>query len=204
MIATLLASLLLASSAVERLASSAVERLASSAVERQTQPSAPLPQATEADFVIKDFKFNSGEALPELRIHYRTLGTPRKNPQGVVTNAVLIMHGTGGTGGQFTGRGFGGELFLPGQPLDVTKYYVVMPDDIGHGRSSKPSDGLRAKFPRYGYQDMLTAEYRLLTEGLGVNHLRLVMGTSMGGMHTWLWGEPVSYTHLTLPTILRV
>src|SRR3954463_12363182 len=149
----------------------------------------PLPQATEADYVIRNFKFNSGETLPELRIHYRTLGTPRKNAQGIVTNAVLIMHGTGGTGGQFGGRGFAGELFLPGQPLDVAKYYVGMPDDIGHGKSSKPSDGLRAKFPRYGYQDMLTAEHALLTEGLGVNHLRLVMGTSMGGMHTWLWGE---------------
>ena len=153
----------------------------------QTAP--PLPQATEGDFVMKDFRFASGETLPELRIHYRTLGTPRKNAQGNVTNAVLIMHGTGGTGGQFMGRGFAGELFLPGQPLDITQYFIVMPDDIGHGRSSKPSDGLRAKFPRYGYQDMLTAEYRVLTEGLGVNHLRLVMGTSMGGMHTWLWGE---------------
>ena len=150
---------------------------------------APLPQPAEGDYVIKDFRFNSGEHLPELRIHYRTLGTPRRNAQGLVTNAVLIMHGTGGSGGQFAGRGFAGELFLPGQPLDVTKYYIVMPDDIGHGRSSKPSDRLRAKFPRYGYHDMLTAEYRLLTEGLGVNHLRLVMGTSMGGMHTWLWGE---------------
>ena len=147
------------------------------------------PPVTEAEYVIKDFKFNSGEALPELRIHYRTLGAPRKNAQGVVTNAVLVMHGTGGTGGQFTGRGFAGELFMPGQPLDVTKYYIILPDDIGHGKSSKPSDGLRAKFPRYGYQDMLTAEHALLTEGLGVNHLRLVMGTSMGGMHTWLWGE---------------
>src|SRR5829696_791048 len=136
-----------------------------------------LAQPAEGDFLIKDFRFASGETLPALRIHYRTLGTPRKNAQGVVTNAVLIMHGTGGTGGQFGGRGFGGELFLPGQPLDITKYYIVMPDDIGHGRSSKLSDGLRAKFPRYGYQDMLTAEHRLLTEGLGVNHLRLVMGT---------------------------
>src|SRR5688572_2600671 len=151
------------------------------------QPSAPA--VVEADFVIKDSTFTSAETLPELRIHYRTLGTPRQDAQGVVRNAVLVMHGTGGTGGQFVGRNFGGELFGPGQPLDVTKYYVVLPDDIGHGRSSKPSDGLRAKFPRYGYQDMLTAEYRLLTEGLGVNHLRLVMGTSMGGMHTWLWGE---------------
>ena len=104
-------------------------------------------------------------------------------------NAVLVMHGTGGTGAQFVGRGFAGELFGPGQPLDATKYFIVMPDDIGHGKSSKPSDGLRAKFPRYGYEDMVEAEYRLLTEGLGVNHLRLVMGTSMGGMHTWLWGE---------------
>jgi homoserine O-acetyltransferase/O-succinyltransferase len=153
------------------------------------QPGPPLPQATEADYVIRNFTFNSGERLPELRLHYRTLGTPRKNAQGIVTNAVLIMHGTGGTGGQFSGRNFAGELFLPGQPLDITKFYIVMPDDIGHGKSSKPSDGLRAKFPKYGYQDMLTAEHALLTQGLGVNHLRLVMGTSMGGMHTWLWGE---------------
>ena len=158
-------------------------------IQTQTPSAPPLPPATEGDFVMKDFTFNSGETLPELRIHYRTLGSPRKNAQGVVTNAVLVMHGTGGTGGQFTGRGFAGELFLPGQPLDITKYFIVMPDDIGHGKSSKPSDGLRAKFPRYGYQDMLTAEHRLLTEHLGVNHLRLVMGTSMGGMHTWLWGE---------------
>ena len=150
----------------------------------------PLPKATEGDFVIKAFKFNSGETLSELKIHYRTVGTPKKDAQGVVTNAVLIMHGTGGSGAGFaTGRGFAGELFLPGQPLDVTKYYIVMPDDIGHGKSSKPSEGLRAKFPKYGYQDMLTAEHALLTQGLGVNHLRLVMGTSMGGMHTWLWGE---------------
>ena len=152
---------------------------------------APQPPATpvvEGDFVIKDFTFTSGEKLPELRIHYRTLGTPRKDAQGIVRNAVLIMHGTGGTGGQFTGRSFAGELFGPGQPLDAAKYFIILPDDIGHGRSSKPSDGLRAKFPRYGYVDMVRAEHRLVTEGLGVNHLRLVMGTSMGGMHTWMWG----------------
>jgi len=149
----------------------------------------PLPQAVEGNFSIKDFTFNSGESLPELRIHYRTLGTPQKDAQGVVRNAVLIMHGTGGTGAQFMGRPFAGELFLPGQPLDVTKYFIVLPDDIGHGKSSKPSDGLRAKFPRYGYLDMIRAEHALLADGLGVNHLRLVMGTSMGGMHTWLWGE---------------
>src|SRR4029453_15084361 len=146
------------------------------------------PPIVEGDYVIKDFRFDSGETLPELRIHYRTLGAPTKNAQGVVTNAALIMHGTGGTGGQFPGRGFAGELFMPGQPLDAAKYYIILPDDIGHGKSSKPSDGLRAKFPKYGYQDMLTAEHALLTQGLGVNHLRLVMGTSMGGMHTWLWG----------------
>ncbi len=147
------------------------------------------PPMTEADYVIKSFSFASGETLPELRIHYRTFGAPKKNAQGMVTNAVLVMHGTGGTGAQFVGRGFAGELFMPGQPLDATKYYIILPDDIGHGKSSKPSDGLRAKFPRFGYQDMLTAEHALLTDGLGVNHLRLVMGTSMGGMHTWLWGE---------------
>ena len=150
------------------------------------QPSDPA--VTEGDFVIKNFKFTSGETLPELTIHYRTLGKPEKDAQGVVRNAVLIMHGTGGTGGQFTGRNFAGELFGPGQPLDATKYFIILPDDIGHGRSSKPSGGLRAKFPRYGYVDMVVAEHRLVTEGLGVNHLRLVMGTSMGGMHTWMWG----------------
>ena len=155
----------------------------------QAQSGPALPQAKEGDFVTKDFTFNSGETLPELRIHYRTLGTPKKDAQGVVRNAVLVMHGTGGTGAQFVGRTFAGELFLPGQPLDITKYFIVMPDDIGHGKSSKPSDSLRAKFPRYGYLDMIRAEHMLLTDGLGVNHLRLVMGTSMGGMHTWLWGE---------------
>lgn len=143
----------------------------------------------EGDFILKDFRFTSGESLPELRIHYRTYGTPRKDAQGVVRNAVLIMHGTGGTGGQFTGAGFAGELFGPGQPLDASKHFIILPDDIGHGGSSKPSNGLRAKFPRYGYVDMVEAEHRLVTEGLGVNHLRLVMGTSMGGMHTWMWAS---------------
>src|SRR5262249_53349851 len=157
----------------------------------QQQPRPPFqpPPMTEADYIIRNFRFNSGAPLPELRVHCRTFGAPRKNAQGVVTNAVLIMHGTGGTGGQFTGRGFAGELFMPGQPLDAAQYYIILPDDIGHGKSSKPSDGLRATFPKYGYQDMLTAEHALVPQGLGVNHLRLVMGTSMGGMHTWLWGE---------------
>jgi homoserine O-acetyltransferase len=155
---------------------------------RAAQPSTAA-QPAEGEAVFKDFRFTSGETLRELRMHYRTYGAPRKDAKGIVRNAVLIMHGTGGTGGQFSGRNFAGELFGPGQPLDAAKYYIILPDDIGHGRSSKPSDGLRAKFPRYGYVDMVEAEYRLVTEGLGINHLRLVMGTSMGGMHTWLWGS---------------
>jgi len=155
----------------------------------QAQPGAAPPPPSEGDFAIRDFRFESGEVLPELRIHYRTYGTPKKDAQGIVRNAVLIMHGTGGTGGQFVGRGFAGELFQPGQLLDASNYFIVLPDDIGHGKSSKPSDGLRAKFPHYGYLDMIRAEHALLSEGLGVTHLRLVMGTSMGGMHTWLWGE---------------
>ncbi len=152
------------------------------------QPSVPA-QPVQGDYVIRDFRFASGETLPGLRIHYRTYGEPRKDEQGMVRNAVLILHGTGGTGAQFVGRSFAGELFGPGQLLDTSRYFIILPDDIGHGQSSKPSNGLRAKFPRYGYHDMVEAEYRLVTEGLGVNHLRLVMGTSMGGMHTWMWGE---------------
>lgn len=153
------------------------------------QQAPALPEPAQADFVIRNFRFNSGETLPELRMHYRTYGTPRRDAQGVVRNAVLILHGTGGSGAQFVTRTFAAELFGAGQPLDVSRYFVILPDDIGHGRSSKPSDGLHARFPRYAYGDMVEAEYRLVTEGLGVNHLRLVMGTSMGGMHTWLWGE---------------
>jgi homoserine O-acetyltransferase len=144
---------------------------------------------TEGDFVLRDFKFQTGETLTELRLHYRTLGKVARDSRGVVTNAVLILHGTGGSGRGFLSAQFGGELFGPGQPLDASRYFIVLPDGIGHGGSSKPSDGLRARFPRYGYNDMVTAQYRLLTEGLGVNHLRLVLGTSMGAMHTWLWGE---------------
>ena len=150
-------------------------------------PNYPAP--TPGDYVLKDFKFASGQSLPELRIHYRTLGEPRKDAQGRTTNAVLILHGTGGSGENFLNQNFAGFLFIPNGMLDARKYYIVIPDGIGHGKSTKPSDGLRAKFPRYGYDDMVTAQYRLLTEGLGVNHLRLVMGTSMGGMHSWVWGE---------------
>lgn len=147
----------------------------------------PAPQ--EADGVLKDFRFTSGETLPELHIHYRALGEPKRDAKGVVRNAVLILHGTTGTGAQFIRPEFAGELFGPGQLLDATQYFIVLPDGIGHGKSSKPSDGLRAKFPRYGYHDMVEAQRRLLVEGLHVSHLRLVIGTSMGGMHTWLWGE---------------
>ena len=147
------------------------------------------PAPSEGDYAIRDFKFTSGETLPELRLHYRTLGRPEKNSQGKTTNAVLIMHGTTGSGAQFIRPEFAGELFGKDQPLDATKFFIVLPDGIGHGKSSKPSDGMHAKFPRYGYLDMVEADYRLLSEGLGVSHARLVMGTSMGGMHTWLWGE---------------
>jgi homoserine O-acetyltransferase len=151
--------------------------------------SADYPSPTESDFTIRDFKFASGETLPELRLHYRTLGKPEKDAQGKTTNAILIMHGTTGSGTQFIRPEFAGELFGKDQPFDATKFFIVLPDGIGHGKSSKPSDGMHAKFPRYGYIDMVEADYRLLTEGLGVDHARLVMGTSMGGMHTWLWGE---------------
>jgi len=150
---------------------------------------ADYPTPTEGDYTIRDFKFTSGETLPELRLHYRTLGKPEKDAQGKTTNAVLIMHGTTGSGAQFIRPEFASELFGKDQPLDATKFFIVLPDGIGHGKSSKPSDGMHAKFPRYGYLDMIEAQYRLLTEGLGINHVRLVMGTSMGGMHTWLWGE---------------
>src|SRR5438874_1635488 len=150
---------------------------------------ADYPAPTEGDYTIRDIPFASGEILPELRLHYRTLGKLEKNAQGKTTNAILIMHGTTGSGAQFIRSEFAGELFGKDQPLDATKFFIVLPDGIGHGKSSKPSDGMHARFPHYGYLDMVEAQYRLLTDGLGVNHARLVMGTSMGGMHTWLWGE---------------
>jgi homoserine O-acetyltransferase/O-succinyltransferase len=143
----------------------------------------------EGDYVITNFTFTSGETLPQLRVHYYTIGKPVRDSRGMVRNAVLIGHGTGGSGDVFLRPQFAGELFGPGQPLDAAKYFIVLPDGIGHGKSSKPSDGLHARFPHYGYTDMVTAEFRLLTEGLGVNHARLIMGTSMGGMQTWVWGE---------------
>jgi homoserine O-acetyltransferase len=147
------------------------------------------PAPVEGDFVIPNFHFRSGETLPELKIHYRTIGTPKADGSGVVRNAVLIGHGTGGAGTQFLSPQFGNVLFGPGQLLDATRYFIILPDGIGHGGSSKPSDGLHARFPHYTYDDMVAAQYELLTKKLGVNHLRLVMGTSMGGMQTWVWGE---------------
>lgn len=143
----------------------------------------------EGDFIVSDFQFHNGETLPELQLHYTTLGEPKRDEAGLARNAILIMHGTGGSGKQFLGENFAGELFGKGQILDVERYYIILPDGIGHGKSSKPSDGLRASFPHYGYRDMVLAQYRLVTEALDVNHLRLVMGTSMGGMQSWLWGQ---------------
>lgn len=147
------------------------------------------PVYREGSFTLHDFTFSSGEKLPELKLAYRTLGEPQRDDKGVIRNAVLMIHGTTGSGEQFLGRDFVRDLYLDGLPLDTSKYYLIMPDCIGHGDSSKPSDGLRARFPAYGYRDMIKATYQLLTEHLQVQHLRLVMGTSMGGMHVWLWGE---------------
>lgn len=146
------------------------------------------PNQREADFVIKDFRFDNGQTLPELRLHYITIGTPRRNAAGAITNGVLLLHGTGGSSTSWLQATLAAELFGPGQPLDAAQHFLVIPDGIGAGRSSKPSNGLRDQFPEYRYRDMVRSQYRLLTEGLGIRHLRLVIGTSMGGMHTWIWG----------------
>src|SRR5438874_5715438 len=147
----------------------------------------PAPQ--EGEWIAHNFQFKSGESLPEVRIHYMTLGSPQCDASGVVRNAVLILHGTGGSARQFLNPNFADVLFVPSGLLDATKYFIVLPDNVGHGKSSKPSDGLRMKFPHYDYDDMVRLQHDLLTDGLGVNHLRLVMGTSMGCMHSWVWGE---------------
>lgn len=151
------------------------------------QPAA-YPAPVERDFVARDVRFDSGERAAEVTLHYRTIGAPRKDADGVVRNAVLILHGTGGNGAGFVSPGYAGLLFGAGQILDAQKYFIILPDNIGHGRSSKPSDGLRMTFPRYRYADMVRLQHRLVTEGLGLTHLRLVMGTSMGAMHAWMWG----------------
>src|ERR1700739_50856 len=147
------------------------------------------PAPREGDFVIHDFHFQSGETLAEVRIHYSTLGKPAKDASGHTTNAVLILHGTGGSGNSLLRPIFAGVLFGPGQLLDASKYFIILPDNIGHGKSSKPSEGLHARFPQYEYADMVALQHELVQKGLGVNHLRLILGTSMGCMHSWLWGE---------------
>jgi homoserine O-acetyltransferase len=153
-----------------------------------TSLAANYPTPQEGDFIVRDFQFKSGEVLPELNLHYTTIGTPLRDQAGIVRNAVLLLHGTTGSRQFFLRPQFSDVLFGPGQPLDATRYFIIMPDSIGHGKSSKPSDSLRARFPHYNFEDMVVAQYRLVTEKLGVNHLRLVMGVSMGGSHTWLWG----------------
>ena len=150
---------------------------------------AALPAVHEADFVIPQYRFASGETMQNVRIHYATLGKLHRNAAGNATNAVLVLHGTGGSHKQFLNDHFAGVLFTPGAVLDAEKYFIIIPDNVGHGASSKPSDGLHAKFPHYGYRDMVDLQHRLVTEELGVDHLFLVMGTSMGGMQTWMWGE---------------
>ena len=147
---------------------------------------ADYPAPKQGDWIAKDFKFHTGETMPELRLHYTTIGEPSGKP-------VLVLHGSGGSAATMLTPGFAGELFGPGQPLDALKYYIIIPDGLGHGQSSKPSDGMKTAFPKYDYEDMVDAQYRLVKEGLGVKHLRLVLGNSMGGMHTWIWG--VKYPH---------
>jgi homoserine O-acetyltransferase len=159
-----------------RLALSAVLAITSFAA-----AAADYPAPKQGDWIARDFKFHTGETTPELRLHYTTVGEPSGQP-------VLVLHGSGGSAASMLTPGFAGELFGPGQPLDTAKYYIIIPDGIGHGKSSKPSDGMKTAFPKYDYEDMVDAQYRLVKEGLGINHLRLVIGNSMGGMHTWIWG----------------
>jgi homoserine O-acetyltransferase len=152
-------------------------------------PPAKVWPTQEHDVVLKDFHFRSGEVMPQLRMHYTTLGEPHRNAAGEVDNAVMVLHGTGGDGHQFLRPQFADELYGPGQPLDIRRYFIILPDNIGHGKSSKPSNGLRMRFPKYDYDDMVEAQHRMLTEGLGIKHMRLIMGTSMGCMHSFVWGE---------------
>jgi homoserine O-acetyltransferase/O-succinyltransferase len=152
-------------------------------------PPGSEPRSYEGEYIIRDFHFASGESLPELRMHFTAFGKPHRDSHGRVDNAVLILHGTGGSGRNFLTEHFAGVLFGPGQPLDAGRYYIILPDGVGHGKSSKPSDGLHAHFPQYAYADMVAAQHALVFEGLQVDHLRLVMGTSMGCMHTFMWGE---------------
>lgn len=171
----------------------AIPILALASFMAQAQRSAPaalnLPDSAEVDYELNNFKFQSGETIPVLRLHYTTFGKPVKDKNGKVINAIYIMHGTTGNSHNFVNQGFGGHLFEPGQTLDATKYFIILPDGIGHGKSSKPSDGLHMKFPKYTYDDMVQADHQVLTEKMGINHLRLILGTSMGAMHCWVWAE---------------
>ena len=154
----------------------------------------------EQNVVLKDFRFRDGETLPSLKMHVTTLGAPHRNAAGAIDNAVMVLHGTGGTGKQFLQPQFADELYGPGQPLDISRYYIILPDNVGHGGSSKPSDGMHMHFPKYDYDDMVEAQHRMLTEGLGVTHLRLILGTSMGCMHGFVWGETYSdFTSALMP-----
>jgi homoserine O-acetyltransferase/O-succinyltransferase len=174
----------------------ALAALALQAAAPATPIAQPPPAATSSkwrlddkDYVVRDYRFRSGETLPAVRLHYATLGQPHRNAAGEIDNAVMVLHGTGGSGRQFIQPQFADELYGPGQPLDIRKYWVILPDNIGHGQSSKPSDGLHMRFPKYDYDDMVALQHRLLADGLGLKHLRLLMGTSMGCMHAFVWGE---------------
>jgi homoserine O-acetyltransferase len=158
-----------------------VHGLAGAVVSLVAAAAAEYPAPKEGTYIAKDFKFHTGEVLPEVRLHYRTIGEPTGEP-------VVVLHGTGGSGASMLTPAFAGELFGEGQPLDAKKYFIILPDAVGHGKSTKPSDGLKAKFPKYSSEDMVDGQYRLLTEGLGLKRVRLIIGNSMGGMHTWLWG----------------
>jgi homoserine O-acetyltransferase len=147
-----------------------------------------FPAPERHDFVVRNFRFQSGESLPEVRIHYRTIGTPARDAKGRITNGVMVLHGSSGDAGQVLAASFTEPLLSKGGPLDARKFFLIFPDNLGNGRSTKPSDGLRAKFPKYGYHDMVTLQHRLVTEGLGIDRLRLIIGISMGGMQAWLWG----------------
>jgi homoserine O-acetyltransferase len=154
---------------------------------------ADYPAPKEGSWVAKDFRFHNGEILPEMRLHYRTIGDPKGEP-------VLVLHGTAGSGANMLTPAFAGQLFGPGQPFDAARYYIIIPDTVGHGKSSKPSDGLRMKFPRYNYDDMVDGHHRLLTEGLGIRHLRAVIGNSMGGMETWIYAvKHPGYMDVAIP-----
>jgi homoserine O-acetyltransferase len=173
------------------LAAIASQGISAPTVIRSPVTTAPVSKwpIREGDVLLKNFRFRSGEVLPQLRMHYTTLGSPHRNSAGMIDNAVMVLHGTGGDGKQFLRPQFADELYGPGQPLDIRRYWIILPDNVGHGKSSKPSDGLRMRFPRYDYDDMVEAQHRMLAEGLGVSRLRLIMGTSMGCMHIFVWGE---------------